>query len=199
VLQWRHVGQKGSLGVLARFNGAAALAVGGMVLSLAACDDTARWFAKPLNPFNNNPGYTYSSLGDARVDRAITANDLIDANGACPNYSAPAAPPIAPAGPGAAASSQDNPFGAGIALGMSECDVVARLGQATDVNFGTGLHGSRSVVLTYRAGPRPGIYRFENGRLAAMDRVEGLPPAADRKTTKKKPAKSGEAKSGDGS
>jgi hypothetical protein len=184
---------------LARFNGAAALAVGGMVLSLAACDDTARWFAKPLNPFNNNPGYTYSSLGDARVDRAITANDLIDANGACPNYSAPAAPPIAPAGPGAAASSQDNPFGAGIALGMSECDVVARLGQATDVNFGTGLHGSRSVVLTYRAGPRPGIYRFENGRLAAMDRVEGLPPAADRKTTKKKPAKSGEAKSGDGS
>jgi hypothetical protein len=82
---------------------------------------------------------------------------------------------------------------------MSECDVVARLGQATDVNFGTGLHGSRSVVLTYRAGPRPGIYRFENGRLAAMDRVEGLPPAADRKTTKKKPAKSGEAKSGDGS
>jgi hypothetical protein len=192
-------GAKGSLGVLARFSGAAALAVGGMVLSLAACDDTARWFAKPLNPFNNNPGYTYSSLGDARVDRAITANDLIDANGACPNYSAPAAPPSAPAGPGAGASSQDHPFGAGVALGMSECDVVARLGQATDVNFGTGLHGSRSLVLTYRAGPRPGIYRFENGRLAAMDRVEGQPPAADKKTTKKKPAKSGEAKSGDGS
>jgi hypothetical protein len=193
------VGQKGSWGVLARFNGAAALAVGGMVLSLAACDDTARWFAKPLNPFNNNPGYTYSSLGDARVDRAITANDLIDANGACPNYSAPPAPPSAPAGPGAGASSQDNSFGAGVALGMSECDVVARLGQATDVNFGTGLHGSRSLVLTYRAGPRPGAYRFENGRLAAMDRVEGQPPAVDKKTTKKKPAKSGEAKSGDGS
>jgi hypothetical protein len=193
------VGQKGSLGVLTRFNGAAALAVGGMALSLAACDDTARWFAKPLNPFNNNAGYTYSSLGDARVDRAITANDLIDANGACPNSSAPAAPPTAPAGPGAGASPQDNPFGAGVALGMSECDVVARFGQATDVNFGSGLHGSRSVILTYRAGLRPGIYRFENGRLAAMDRVEGLPPAADKKTTKKKPAKSGEASSGDGS
>jgi hypothetical protein len=54
-------------------------------------------------------------------------------------------------------------------------------------------------VLTYNAGPRPGIYRFENGRLLEMDRVEGLPPAAEKKATKKKPAKSGEAKSGDGS
>jgi hypothetical protein len=187
------------LGVLARFNGAAALAVGGMVLSLAACDDTAKWFAKPLNPFNNNVGYRYSSLGDARVDRGITANDVIDANGACPNYSAPAAPPSASASSGEGASPRDNPFGGGVALGMSECDVVARLGQATGVDFGTGLHGSRSVVLTYRAGPRPGIYRFENGRLSAMDRVEGLSPAADKKTTKKKPARSGEAKSGDGS
>ena len=44
---------------------------------------------QPLNPLNNNPGYTYSSLGDARVDRAITANDLVDANGACPNYAPP--------------------------------------------------------------------------------------------------------------
>jgi hypothetical protein len=30
-----------------------------------------------------------------------------------------------------------------------------------------------------------------------MDRVEGLPPAAEKKATKKKPAKSSEAKRGD--
>ncbi len=180
-----------------RSTGAVAIVVVGVVLSLFGCDDTAKWFAKPLNPLNNNPGYTYSSLGDARVDRAITANDLVDANGACPNY----APPSASAGAGEGASPQDGAalFGGGVALGMSECDIVARLGQATAVNFGTAAYGSRSLVLTYNAGPRPGIYRFENGRLLEMDRVEGLPPAAEKKATKKKPAKSGEAKSGDGS
>jgi hypothetical protein len=188
--------------VLTRFNGVVSMVVVvGMALSLIGCDDTAKWFAKPLNPFNNNPGYNYSSLGDTRADRAITVNDLIDANGACPNYAAAAPPPGALAGPGEGASPQDNAalFGGGVALGMSECDVVTRLGQAADVNFGTAPNGSRSVVLTYRAGPRPGIYRFANGRLLEMDRVEGLPPAAEKKATKKKPAKSGEAKSGDGS
>ena len=60
------------------------------------------------------------------------------------------------------------------------------------------MYGSRSLVLTYNAGPRPGIYRFENGRLSEMDRVEGPPPAADKKAAKKKPAKSG-TKSSDGS
>ena len=65
------------------------MVVAGMAVSLSGCDDTAKWFAKPLNLFNNNPGYNYSSLGDARVDRAITANDLVDAGGACPNYAGP--------------------------------------------------------------------------------------------------------------
>ena len=191
-------GKKGA-GVSTRSTGPVAIVVVGIAVSLSGCDHTAKWFAKPLNPFNNNPGYNYSSLGDARVDRAITANDLVDAGGACPNYAGPA--PSASASPGEGASPQDSAalFGGGVALGMSECDIVARLGQATAVNFGTGAYGSRSVVLTYNAGPRPGIYRFENGRLLEMDRVEGLPPSAEKKATKKKPAKSGEAKSGDGS
>jgi len=57
--------------VLARFNGAVAMVVVGMALSLSGCDDSAKWFAKPVNPFNNRPGYTYSSLGDARGDRPV--------------------------------------------------------------------------------------------------------------------------------
>jgi hypothetical protein len=199
VLECGLMGARRVVGVSTRSTGAVAMVVAGMAVSLSGCDDTAKWFAKPLNPFNNNPGYNYSSLGDARVDRAITANDLVDAGGACPNYAGPA--PNASASPGEGASPQDSAalFGGGVALGMSECDIVARLGQATAVNFGTGAYGSRSVVLTYNAGPRPGIYRFENGRLLEMDRVEGLPPSAEKKATKKKPAKSGEAKSGDGS
>jgi len=184
--------------VLARSNGAVAMVVVSAALSLAGCDDTARWFAKPLNPFNAPVGYTYSSLGDVRVDRVVTANDLVDANGACPNYVAPAPPPSASASPGEGAQPpQDSAalFNGGVALGMSECDVVSRLGQATAVNFGTGAHGSRTVMLTFNAGPRPGIYRFDNGRLSEMDRVEGPPPAAEKKAAKKKPAKSADPKS----
>jgi hypothetical protein len=141
VLECRPIGARRVVGVLTRSTGAVAIVVVGAVLSLFGCDDTAKWFAKPLNPLNNNPGYTYSSLGDARVDRAITANDLVDANGACPNY----APPRASAGAGEGASPQDGAalFGGGVALGMSECDIVARLGQATAVNFGTAAYGSR--------------------------------------------------------
>jgi hypothetical protein len=43
------------------------MVVVGMSLSLFGCDDSAKWFAKPLNPLSNSPGYTYSSLGDARL------------------------------------------------------------------------------------------------------------------------------------
>jgi hypothetical protein len=169
-----------------------------VALSLAGCDDPAKWFSRPLNPFNAPVGYTYSSLGDARADRPISANDLVDANGACPNYTAPTLPPSAASSPGEGAQlAQDGAalFGGGLALGMSECDVVSRLGQASAVNFGTGAYGSRNVVLTYNAGLRPGVYRFDNGRLSEMDRAEGLPPATDKKSAKKKPAKSGEPKS----
>jgi hypothetical protein len=191
---------KGDTSVLARPNCAAALAALTIALSIGGCtDDNAKWFAKPLNPFNNKPGYTYSSLGETRQDRPITANDLVDANGACPNYVPPA--PSASANPGEGAPPSPDTaalLGGGIALGMSECDVVARLGQATAVNLGRNPNGSRSAVLTYKTGPRPGIYRFDGGRLSEMDRVEALPPAPEKKATKRKPAKSGEApKAGD--
>jgi len=180
--------------VLARPNCAAALAALTIALSIGGCaDDTAKWFAKPLNPFNNNVGYSYSSLGETRQDRPITANDLVDANGACPNYVAPA--PSASANPGdspAATPDASSLLNGGVALGMSECDVVARLGQPTAVNLGRNANGLRSAVLTFRTGPRPGIYQFNNGRLSEMDRVEVPPAAPEKKTTKKKPVKSSE-------
>jgi hypothetical protein len=185
---------KGDARVLARPNCTAALAALTIALSIGGCaDDTAKWFAKPLNPFGNNVGYSYSSLGETRQDRSTTANDLVDANGACPNYVARA--PSASANPGegpAATPDTSSLLGGGIALGMGECDVVTRLGQPTAVNLGRNVNGLRSAVLTFRTGPRPGIYRFDDGRLSEMDRVEVPPPAPEKKTTKKKPAKSGE-------
>ena len=132
-------GKKGLLSVLARSDGAVAMTVVSVALSLAGYDDSAKWFAKPLNPFSAPVGYTYSSLGDAGVDRPIGANYLVDANGVCPNYAAAPLSAAASRGEGAQPAQDGGAlFGCGFALGMSECDVVSRLGQATAVNFGTG-------------------------------------------------------------
>ena len=106
MLQYRpeamKIAAKGEARVLARPNCVAALAALTTALSVVGCaDNTTKWFVGP-NPFNTTKGgYTYSSLGETRQERPITQNDLIDANGACPNY-VPAAP-SASANPGAGA------------------------------------------------------------------------------------------------
>jgi hypothetical protein len=164
------------------------------MLVLAGCSgggvDTTGWFQKPLNLFGAGGGYTYANLEDTKQDRPITANDMVDANGACPRAAAPAPPP-GPDGAAAAPADAGSLFGGGIALGMSECDVVARLGQPTAVNVGRNPNGLRNAVLTFNGGPRPGVYRFESARLAEMDRVEVPAPQAaapeKKKIAKKKP------------
>ena len=79
-------------------------------------------------------------------------------------------------------------LGGGVALGMTECDVVQRAGQPSSVQLGNAPNGERTAVLTYNGGPRPGIYRFERGQLAEMDRVAVPAPAPQ--PVKKKSAKS---------
>lgn len=174
---------------------AMALAIGGC--SNPNFDTSGTWFAKPLDLFGTRGGYTYSNLNDSgSKDRPITANDLVDANGGCP---APHAPPATQQGAVANADAGALPsgdlasmLGGNVAIGMSECDVVARLGQPSAVNLGKYSNGYRSAILTFNGGPRPGIYRFEAGRLTEMDRVEVPPPPpepAKKKVAKKKPAK----------
>jgi hypothetical protein len=184
------MGATGHRSVAGRSKGGAVLAVLTAALLIGGCsDNTQTWFPKPANMFGSN-NYTYSSLGQARLDRPVAAGDLVDANGGCPNYAVPAAGPSANPAEGQPVDAAAL-LGGGIALGMSECEVVARLGQPTAVNLGTNPNGLRGVTLSYNAGPRPGVYRFEAGRLAEMDRVEGPPsaPAPAKKTTRKKPAK----------
>ena len=78
----------------------------------------------------------------------------------------------------------------GIALEMSECDVVRRAGPVDNVEIGTTPRGERTAALTYMRGERPGIYRFVNGRLASIERgPEPPPPPKPEKPQKKKPAK----------
>lgn len=66
----------------------------------------------------------------------------------------------------------------GIALQMTECQVVQLAGNTDRVEINANERGQRSVTLTYMTGPRPGIYRFLGGRLASMERVAEPPQPA---------------------
>lgn len=104
----------------------------------------------------------------------VEAAELVNAQGLCAG-AAPAA-----AAPDAAVGVQR-----GVALDMTECEVVRRLGppQAAEI---TQPGGTRNVTLTYTVGERAGIYRFSGGRLSSVERgVE--PPPPDTKKTAKKP------------
>ena len=60
----------------------------------------------------------------------------------------------------------------GIALSMTECQVISVAGYTDRVEIGANERGERAVTLTYLGGARPGIYRFRSGRLISMERVD---------------------------
>ncbi len=157
-------------------------------------DKNEHWFARPLDLTGRNAGYTFSELQESHEKlRPVTANDLVTGSGSCPPppeavaasqpapTSAPGAGPgstpvaLAPgAGDSGAAPAPASPslLGAGVALGMTECEVVWRVGAPSSVQIGSNPNGDRTAQLTFDRGPQAGIYRFAGGRLRAMDRVE---------------------------
>lgn len=179
----------------------AGLLAAATALGLAGCanvdlDNKQAWFSKKADFFGHNSGYTFSELQDSRQhQRQATANDYVDETGACPPPVAAAAPPPAPganpaANPAATPVSADptSQLGGGIALGMTECDVVGRAGRPSNIQIGKAPNGDRLTTLTFNAPPRPGIYRFQAGLLIEMDRVAQpaapAPAAAKKKSTK---------------
>jgi hypothetical protein len=153
-------------------------------------DHNQHWFSRPFDITGRNAGYTFSELQESRdKSRPVTASDLVGGNGACPPppeaagaaVSAPGAGPgSAPmaqapgAGESAAAAAPGAPssLGTGIALGMTECEVVWHLGAPSSVQIGSNPNGDRTALMTFDRGPQAGIYHFERGRLRAMDGVE---------------------------
>ena len=191
-------GASGDLRVQLRSTHWAAAAALTVAVLLSGCavgdyDVNQAWFAKPFQFVSQKGGYTFSELQESKQQqRPITANDLVNSNGSCPPAPAPVAPQAsASAGnqpvPAVAPSDAGSLLGGGVALGMSECDVVFRAGQPGAVQIGQNPNGNRTAVLTYQTGPRPGIYHFERGALVEMDRVAEPAP---QQTVKKKPAKS---------
>jgi hypothetical protein len=172
-----------------RLRAVAALLMAGALSGCSNVDwDSSQLFRKQFDLFGHSTGgYSYSDLEEARLDRPIGPNDLIEANGTCPPPAASQPQPSNQAASPAAAPEVPSALGEGVGLGMSECEVVYRAGQPSNIQLGQNPNGDRTAVLTFDGGPRPGIYRFERGRLVEMDRVaEPAPPPA---VVKKKPAK----------
>src|SRR5437868_12109291 len=108
-------------------------------LALCGCanvdyENKDAWFAKPFELTSRKGGYTFSELQETKERaRPITANDLVDGNGSCPApLASQQAPQPAPAANQAAGVPPTADAGSllsgGVALGMSECDVVFRAG-----------------------------------------------------------------------
>jgi hypothetical protein len=100
-----------------------------------------------------------------------------------------AAPADALIGPGGACPEGGQPP-RGIAVGMTECDLVRIAGATNQIEIGTNERSERTAVLTYTQGERQGIYRFASGLLVS---IEGLPeasrPPPRPKPSRKKPPK----------
>ena len=201
-------------GVVVRFANEIGL-VGALTVAVAfgGCaqvdENKDAWFSKPFQFVSRNGGYSFSELQESKQrSRPITANDLVAANGSCPpppvqQAATPAvaqqaatppvvqqaaAVPAANQQPGSAPATSDanTLLGSGIALGMSECDVVFRAGAPAGVQLGKNPNGDRTAVVTFNTGPRAGIYHFEGGALTEVERVETAPAATQ--TVNKKPA-----------
>jgi hypothetical protein len=187
----------GDVRVQFRSNRSAALAALTVAVALCGCanvdfDTSQSWFAKPLDVAGHTSGYSFSELQEAKLrQHPVTASDLVDASGACPPPAAPQQQP-APGNQAAApalAPDTQSLLGGGVALGMSECDVVFRAGLPSSVQLGKNPNGDRTAVLSYNGGPRPGVYHFERGTLMQMDRVEVAVAPQPAKKNPAKPAK----------
>jgi len=187
----------GCLGTFVQFRAHEIGVVGALALAVAlgGCanvdyENKEAWFAKRFEFVSRKGGYTFSELQENKDRKLpITANDLVAANGSC-------AAPAVPQAPAAAAANQTGGapapidsgalLGGGIALGMSECDVVFRAGTPSAVQIGKNPNGDRTADLTFNSGPRPGIYHFQAGVLMDIERGQTTPAPAQ--TVKKKPA-----------
>ena len=115
--------------------------------------------------------------------KPITSEDLVDTEGRCAGVAVGPDPNL----PGDQQANVPT-IPSGIALDMSECDVVKRAGQPEKVDFGANDRSERTVVLTYIRGARPGIYRFAAGRLTQVERAPE-PPAPPPRQQRKPPPK----------
>ena len=172
-----------------RLGGAAFVALCLAIGACASSPDTTPDPNKKLSDVFATPDWAKFTGATATSQRATTPEDLISADGRCaggPEVASVTTDGTNPAGPEATGmpAPQAPTVSGGIGLAMTECQVAQRAGSPDQVDIGAEGQ-DRSVTLTYRRGPWPGIYRFRAGRLVSIDRVE-VPPEPK---GKKQPAK----------
>jgi hypothetical protein len=167
------------------------LAVAGLVAVLGGCggglgEISTTNLLPRVDAITRPDWLSYSGGKEDFSLRPVTANDLVSQQGQCATPAGAA--PATPAGDEQSGSPQGAPLLAGgIALQMTECDVVLRIGHPEQLEFGTNERGDRTVVITYLRGNRPGVYRFSAGRLVSIERPPG--PAPTERPQKGKAAK----------
>jgi hypothetical protein len=129
-------------------------------------------------PLPRKPDGSAQTWGRASFDRSVAVADLVGPQGQC---SAAGSEQAAAESATAAAQAQSAPpMLGGIALQMTECDVVRRAGPVEKIDLGANERGERSLTLIYLRGPWPGIYRFAGGRLVSIERAPGAPAAPEK-------------------
>ncbi len=146
------------------------------------------WFSRPVEMFKT-PDWARNSAPTAELGPSgpVGPEDLVNADGSCAMSAAAPPPPAPDQPPGMVVAGGPQVMG-GVALGMSECQVVQRAGNPSNVQIGAGEGGERSVTLTFLNPPWPGIYRFSDGRLKVVERSPAPPPVAKKAPVKKKKA-----------
>ncbi len=157
--------------------------------ALAGCSGTdllskdADWFSRSGRVFIRNVSIETPPLTPTK---AVTPDELVSADGACPGMAAPGTDANALAN-GAAGNPPPSTTGT-VALGHTECDVVRGIGAPDNVSLSNNPRGDRVAVVNYSRGQRAGIYTFTAGRLTSIERApEPVAPARGAKP-KKKPA-----------
>ena len=144
----------------------------------------ADWFSRTGRVFVRNVSIETPPL---TPNKAVTAEDLVSADGACPGMVAPGAPADANALTDGAAGAPIPSTTGVVALGHTECDVVRGIGAPDGVNLSNNARGDRVAVVNYSRGQRAGIYTFTAGRLSSIER--GPEPVAQPKIAKPKAKK----------
>ncbi len=162
---------------------------------VSACSSTpdflskdAEWFSGPQRLFIRNVSIETPPL---TPDKAVTPDDLVSADGACPGMAPAGAPANANASTETPAAGPAPVAGGTVALGHTECDVVRGIGAPSSVNISNSARGQRVAVVNWTQGARAGVYTFTAGRLSAVERgpeAEALPKVVKPKANKKKAA-----------
>jgi hypothetical protein len=121
-----------------------------------------------------------------RTLQPIGPSDLVDGSGTCVGTPAPAVASEQASDPQQTTAAQPPATPPrGIALEMTECEVVRAAGRPAEVQISADQHGERMVIMIFPQPEKP-TYRFVAGRLKVVERGAEPPPE---QPVSKKPAK----------